>query len=267
MDTLRIRIELNKGRIGMPFEKLASVCQEAARFLKMISEDLGLPESDEWLAEEFENASVTFDVRHGVEIPPAQAETARQALGMVFGETAENVPLAVRIRPETRKQFRKITRALDVGEAMRVGVYQGKEARPESWFNVHRSDTTELSSGLVDRGTYGEVQGVINALFKEATPPYVRIRELSTGNLVKCFFRPDQYRAAVDLLEDKNAVVFVEGWVREDAATGETREIRVEDFTPAPDFDEAAVESLFGSVPDYTDSLSSDEFVEEIRGE
>lgn len=267
MSALRIRIELNKGRVGMPFGKLARVCQEATKFLEMLSEDLDIPEGNAWLAEEFENGSVMFDVRHGVNIDPLAAEAARQALGMIFGETSENLPVAVRIRTETRRQFRKVTRALDPDEYIRIGVYHGDERRPDNWYKVHRSDAVELTEGIVDRGTYGEVQGVVNAFFKEAQPPYVRIRELSTGNLVKCFFRVDQYQAAVELLEDKDAVVFVEGWLREDASSGATREVRVEDFTPAVEFDEKAVEALFGSVPDYTGSLTSEQFVERIRGD
>lgn len=267
MSGLRIRIELNKGRVGMPFGKLGRVCQEATKFLEMLSEDLEIPEGSAWLAEEFENGSVNFDVRHAAEIDAATAEAARQALGMILGETLENLPIAARIRSETRRQFRKVTRSLDPDEHMRIGIYQGNEHRPDSWYMVHRSDAAEVTEGLIDRGTYGEVQGVVNAFFKEAQPPYVRIRELSTGNLVKCFFRVDQYQAAVELLEDKDAVVFVEGWLREDAFTGATREVRVEDFTPAVEFDEKAVEALFGAVPDYTGSLTSEEFVERIRGD
>jgi hypothetical protein len=40
------------------------------------------------------------------------------------------------------------------------------------------------------------------------------------------------YQAAVELLTDRNAVVFVEGFIREDADTGETSEIEVKDFRP-----------------------------------
>ena len=267
MSPLRIRIELNKGRVGMPFGKLARVCKEATKFLEMLSEDLDIPEGDAWVAEEFENGSVMFDVRHAVNIEPVAAEAARQALGMIFRETSENLPLAVRIRGETLRQFRKVTLSLDPDEYIRIGVYHGNEHRPDSWYKIPRSDAVELTDRIIDRGTYGEVQGVVNAFFKEALPPYVRIRELSSGNLVKCFFRVDQYQAAIDLLEDKDAVVFVEGWLREDASSGATREVRVEGFTPAVEFDEKAVETLFGAVPDYTGSLTSEQFVARIRGD
>ncbi|MCL1633527.1 hypothetical protein M2650_02550 [Luteimonas sp. SX5] len=267
MSALRIRIELNKGRVGMPFGKLARVCDETTRFLVMLSEDLGLPQTDAWLAEEFENASVDFDVRYAYPVDPFQAEIGRQALEMIAGENSDYFGVSVRIRPETRRQFRNVTRALDPGEKMRIGVYKDNEHRPVTWFDVQRSDATEITEGIVDRHTYGEVQGVVNAFFKEHDPPYLRIRELSTGALVKCFFRPEMYKAAVELLEDKEAIVFVEGWLREDATTGITREIKVEDFTPACDFNEAEVSALFGSVPDYTGNLTSEQFVEGIRGD
>jgi hypothetical protein len=51
----------------------------------------------------------------------------------------------------------------------------------------------------------------------------------------------------VDVLEDKDEIIFVEGQVRENPDTGLITEIEVANFTPAPDFDAEEFESLIGS--------------------
>lgn len=267
MSTLRLRVELNKGRVGMPIGKLARVCDETTQFLTMLGEDIGLPANgDLWLAEAFENASVDFDLRCAAPLSDDIAELGRRALRMMFSGSLEDGALAMLVRPETRRQFHRITSPLDVDEIIRFGIYRDAEAQPEAWFDIGKFDDLEFSEGLIDRNAYGEVQGVVNAFFKEHKPPYLRIRELSTGELVKCYFQPEMYQTAVELLEDREAVVFVEGRLKEDAATGKTREIAVEDFRPAPEFDLALFERMLGTIPDYTGDLTSEQFVEQARG-
>jgi len=62
MANLRIRVELNKGRVGMPLGKMANITHETMKFLKMVCEDIGALEvADKWIALNFENDSVDFD--------------------------------------------------------------------------------------------------------------------------------------------------------------------------------------------------------------
>lgn len=265
---LRLRIELNKGRHGMPFKKLTQVCQETIKFLDLLCEDLGVPSPrDGWLAEDFENGSVDFDLRHPEELSAELAELGKHALRMVFGNSHDQPQIALRIRPETRRQFQRIGTALDIDEVALFGVYQGNEKRPVDFFELAYNSESQAATRLIDRNAYGEVQGVIHAFFKDMPKPYLSIRELSTGELVKCYFRPEMYQAAVELLEDQDAVVFVEGWLKEDATSGNTKEIAAEDFRPAPVFDEKVFQALLGSIPDYTGDKSSEDTVRDARGE
>lgn len=268
MSTLRLRVELNKGRIGMPLAKLARVCIEATRFLDQLCEDIGLPSpKGGWLAEEFENASVDFDLRHPEVMSENLASLGRRALLMVLSNTHDDPALGLRIRSETRHQFRQIGSALDTDEVASFGVYMDGETRPKKWFDLHHSDAPSIIAGLIDRNVYGEIQGTVNAFFKEHAPPYLRIRELSTGELVKCYFPAEKYQTAVELLEDRDAVIFIEGWLKEDATSGQVREIRVEDFRSAPEFDIGLYRNMLGALPDYTGTQNSEDFVRAIRDE
>lgn len=268
MAVLRIRIELNKGRVGMPLGKLAGVCAETVKFLDMLSADLQLAEgTGTWLAENFENSSVNYDCRLTAEISQTQAEVGRRALRMLMSATFDDPELSFRIRPETRRQYFHIAAPIDPDEKVRFGVYNDGETAPQQWYELTRHEELLTPDGLADRGAYGEIQGAVNAFFKEGRRPYLRVRELSTRRLVKCFFGPEMYQAAVELLTDRNTVVFVEGYIREDADTGETSEIEVKDFRPAPVFSKEEFERSLGTVPDYTGVLTTEEFVDKAREE
>ncbi|MDE0297654.1 MAG: hypothetical protein OXN17_03405 [Candidatus Poribacteria bacterium] len=112
---------------------------------------------------------------------------------------------------------------------------------------------------------YGEIQGIVDAFYKESTSPKLVIRELSTRTLVDCFFAPDMYQVAVETLLKPNAVIFVEGEVSEDRAKGQVTSIQVADFRPAPDFDDEWIDSFVGSFLEYTGNLSTEEFIREVR--
>lgn len=266
MTTLRIRVELNKGRIGMPLGKLAAICAETVKFLNMLSDDLQLTDGEpEWLAENFENNSVDYDCRLANDVGEARAEIGRRALRLIMGETLDDPELAFKIRPETRRQYFHIAAPIDLDEKVRFGLYRDGGTKPDLWYELAHHEEVLVSSGVIDRGAYGEIQGIVDSFFKERKRPYLRVRELATLQLVKCFFRTDMYNTAVELLNDRTAVVFVEGRIREDANTGETREIDVEDFRLAPDFSRDDFENFLGTIPDYTGAITTEEFVEQLR--
>lgn len=257
MATLRVRLELNKGRVGMPLAKLAQVCAETTRFLNLLCEDMDLPvPAGGWLAESFENASVDFDLRYPEQLSEELAELGRRGLHQVLGDGYDDPEVAFRIRTETRRQYRHIGSALDIDERAHFGVYRNGEARPDQWYALNHASPLDVAEGVVDRGAYGEVQGRVNAFFAEHSPPYLRIRELSTGGLVKCYFDAERHSAAVELMNDRDAIVFVEGWIKEDTATGRTCEIRAEDFRLAPAFDLDLYQRMLGSMPLYGEGTS-----------
>lgn len=267
MSSLRIRVELNRGRHGMPLDKLVEVTEQTVRFLALFSRDMGLPDSaSHWVAERFENGSVDFDCRYAEDIEDSTATRCRQGFHAVFGNDYSVSDIAVFIRPETRRQYTRIARPIDPDEVIVFGLYGNGEAQPSEVFELTKDKAREVEVPQADaRVSYGEVQGVTHAFFKEVERPYLKVRELSTQGLVNCFFPKEMYRNAVELLQDPDAVVFVEGWVKEDPETGFVTEIDVEDFRLAPAFSLEEHRRGVGSVPDYTGALSTGDFLEQVR--
>src|SRR5437868_14145633 len=65
MPRLRIRMELNRGGLGVPLHKLASVVEEAQKFFRMLADDVNIgKDSGEWLGFDFDNKSLNFTAEY-----------------------------------------------------------------------------------------------------------------------------------------------------------------------------------------------------------
>lgn len=248
MNTLKIKIELNKGRKGVELEKLAAVARETSKFLTSLSVDLGEPET-EWVADNFENGSVCFEVESKREIR-SEPTLWKRAFHSVMDNNFSDDFLNVRIRPETRLKYFDISKALNEGEFLSVGIaVNGSSENGFEWHRLDKGLANEAASSVEPKiKCHGEIQGIVHAFFKETKTPKLVMRELSTKNLVDCYFEEEMYEGAIALLQDKDGVIFVEGVVSE-SPEGEITEISVSNFTPAPEFDEAIFEGMIGHFP------------------
>ena len=73
------------------------------------------------------------------------------------------------------------------------------------------------------------------------------------------------YQAAIEVLADPDAVVFVEGWVKENPDTGFVTEIEVADFRLAPEFSVESYQAMLGTMPDFTGNLTTAEYIDRQR--
>lgn len=129
-------------------------------------------------------------------------------------------------RPRDPSQLAKQVFDIAIGEA--------EDTVSASKRNPPKQQVGGLKGGVANY--FGEIYGKIYALFKESRQPKIQIREHTFGWLVDCFFTDDMYHAVVDLLNDKEAIIFVEGHVEEDLLTGAIVSVQATDFKPAPQF-------------------------------
>jgi hypothetical protein len=265
MGKLKIKVELNKGGVGISLAKLASISTEMERFLELFSTDVGI-EKPEWTAKDFENNSVDFVSECIIEDSRIQ-EFGYKALRAVFSNQPRD-DYGRALRPATWRQFAAIANPIDADEIISLGVFNGS-AVPEM-FSLSKERVAEESLRSPKFAQYyGQVQGIIHAFYKESEKPKIVIRDISSGDLVDCYFKRDDiamYHSAVNLLTDPNAVVFVEGDVSEDLDSGAIAAVTVRDFHEAPAFDVVKFNQGIGAFPDATGDLSTEEFVEKIRG-
>ncbi len=123
MSQLRLRIELNKGGVGISFHKLAQVSVETELFLRMLVEDIDRQITGSWVAKDFENNSVDFTAEYVGQITPEQSQACSQALAYVTSEELDYSNLDDRIRRTTLLQYAKIARHIDADEAIYFRLY------------------------------------------------------------------------------------------------------------------------------------------------
>jgi hypothetical protein len=265
---VRIRIELNRGRVGMPLGKLADVMKDTVRFLESLSDDLQIADADgRWLAEKFENNSVDFDLRLHRHLTPLQHSQLRSGLRSCFSPQHRDPMVGLLISEKTRHRFADLAKEASPGDPYFFGLYQqDSEEILEELFPIDSATVSELAAAAYGYSTaYGEVQGIVYSFVKEAKQPHLTLRELSTQHLVKCYFTPEQYAAAVELLTEREAVVFVEGETTQDTAKNQVTSIQVASFRLAPEFSLDALRAWAGSFPDFTGSLSTEAHLDLIR--
>jgi hypothetical protein len=263
----KIRVTVGKGQRGVLLERLANVANDTAQFLVDLGEDLGLPATHQWIAENFRDGSVVFDLENPA-IDQSQADTWRRGLRTVMANDLTD-EINVRIRYRTRQKFAEIAKHIDQNERIEFALYSADNGSITETFElVSPTQLPEVPPTETSARYHGEIQGIIHSFLKESKHPKLVLRELATKQLVNCFFSREMYPHAVALLEDENAVVMVEGLVTEDANTGLVTDVQVSEFTPCPEFDLAKFENMIGAFPKtLTGGEDSAELLDEYRDE
>ena len=139
MTRLRVRVELNRRKTGVPMEELVSVVEETRKFFQLLAEDVQIPtDRGEWLASHFDPESLNFTAEfHG----PASTEQIR-AFGSAFGG-------ATSLRRETIAQFTRIADFIGEDELVGFGLYQSdEESEPSDWRCLSRRDAQRFAGEI-----------------------------------------------------------------------------------------------------------------------
>jgi hypothetical protein len=143
-------MELNRGGVGVPLHKLASVVHEAQKFLTMLGDDVHIDASaGEWLGFDFDNKSLNFTAEF---VGPVKPEQVRE-----FQAAFDGVTL---MRRATIAQFARIAEAIEEDEMIGFGLYQNDaETEPGEWRSLSKRDALRISEEirtLVDRAGAGD---------------------------------------------------------------------------------------------------------------
>jgi TonB family protein len=139
MNRLRIRVELNRRKAGVPMEELVSVVDETRKFFGLLAEDVQIEGGrGDWLASDFDPESLNFTAEYeGL----ASAEQVR-AFGSAFSGTTS-------LRRETIAQFTRIADFIGEDEQVGFGLYQSdQETEPSDWRCLSRRDALRFSDEI-----------------------------------------------------------------------------------------------------------------------
>jgi hypothetical protein len=176
MARLRIRVELNRGGVGVPLHKLASVVTESERFFQMLADDVHIQkERGEWLAFDFDHESLNFTAEY---VGPVSAEQVG-AFANAFSGTSS-------LRRATIAQFTRIADAIGEDELIGFGLYHSdQEIEPGEWRCLSRRDALRISD---------EIQILMGAVGADGTDTH--LPSVSDPSISERLFRDRRDRAA-----------------------------------------------------------------------
>lgn len=268
MTQLRLRIELNKGGLGISMDKLAEITTETERFLRMIVEDVSRQATGKWIAKDFDNDSVDFTAAYISEtITAEQIQECRQALAYTMNEQTDIVNFTTKIRRATLLQYSKIAKPIAPDEAVHFGLFDidTEELTEHHVLSKERSLEIEQRLQLTDRIQYdGSAQGIITALFK-GNNPHFRLKELYTEDWFPCYFSYNLYDKVIHALENANTIVHVAGTVLASRTERRPASMQVKRIENAEPYLEGDLEKFIGCAPHATGDMTTEEFIDLIR--
>jgi hypothetical protein len=250
-------------------DKLGEFSTQTERFLRSLAIDLGLPaRKGEWLASKFTNESVAFDGEYPDAVPDAVVARGVEGLSLITGEE----PLAAVNRGVfsygTAAEFSRIGKIMDPDEVFYIGLYRDGDDEPDEWREVTYRRAAEMRS-LLDAPipSYGSVQGTPHAWHPGSEPPFFQVRELSGSTLVRCTYGASLYARVHAAFQKPKTVVHVYGDIEWDRATNLIVEMRATDIEVAETLSDFEFQRLIGIAPNFTGSLSTEDYIEWIRGD
>ena len=102
MARIKIRLIINKGRLGAPMVKLGRISEQTEKFLKALAADCDIESHpSEWLAVNFSNGSVEFDAEFQGDVNPGAAHVFTRNLEFLadFDPKSEGLNAAISLLP------------------------------------------------------------------------------------------------------------------------------------------------------------------------
>lgn len=275
MATLKIRFRFNPGRVGSPMDKLGAFAAQTDRFLRALCADVGIATPGKWLAQDFSNESVAFDGVYSEDVPDGAYIHAAAALDALSGADPLEACNRGLVGFGTASEFSRIGSLIDPDEVYYVGLYQDPAQQTPAhleWRPVSHSKSSEIRRILEAPVVMaGSTQGIIHAWHSGAQPPFFTLRELPVnkpaGELIRCEYRPDQYKRVHDATRAPRTVVHVYGLAKWDKVANTINEIEVEDIEIAEPLSARDFHQFFGSAPGFTGDLSTGDYIARLRGD
>jgi hypothetical protein len=269
MGSLKIRFRFNPGGAGAPMDRLGVFAAQTEKFLRSLSSDLGLEaRGGLWLAKNFKNESVGFDAEFAGAVPDVAAARGNVALTKIFGDDPLDA-IGDSVSYGTLAQFSRIGDALEPQEYFTASIYAPDDREARTEYRITYKQTAEiralLAAPIVSHGT---LQGVLHAWHPGSEPPFFTIRLLQNGELVRCEYDPAFYHDVHQATKQEHAALLVTGRIEWDKATNGI--VRVDVSTPpltAAPLSESEFERLFGSIPQFTGTMTTDEYIDWVRGD
>jgi hypothetical protein len=266
MAKLRVRIVLNEGGEGAPLDQLADISREMERFLRYVSEDVGLNvPKGRWLARNFKNKSVEFDSEDPVEYQIDQITAFNRALIYCAEFDPEKSHLNGNIRHRTLAQFASVADALQAHEKVGLGIYRAEGQKPYTWRPLSKRHALTLKESLSQTIAYvGTLRGHIHNITVEPALSF-QLRVSRSNDLVRCDADTALYGTVHAAIKNPESLLYVRGRITARRVDHGIMAVRAIDVRAAPILSTERYEAFFGAAPNFTGDLTTEQFIDEAR--
>jgi len=273
MARIKIKFKLNPGREGVSLGKLSKQTENIELFLRSLASDLGLDAStDMWRAKDFKNGSCIYEANYDAVVDDDVAEEftecakslALAAIGNAKSSAQLISKIPQKISFETREKFSNLRERLDHDEPLGICIFDAnnKGKNKWKWSYIDKLQFEELGRSVEKEiKYYGAVMGFAYEWTPGADKPFIIVRELNTGDLVKCLYRDDDYSKIAKIFQKKKAVIIISGEITLNQITNKQEVTYANDFEYAPEFSQDDYEKFFGCAEGLSGNLSSADFI------
>ncbi len=189
MARLRLRLVLNRGRHGAPLAKLGRISEQAEKFLRALATDCNVEtRPGEWLAVNFKNGSVEYDAEFQGDVNYGAAQVFSRNLEFLADFDPESEGFNGTVSETTSIEYARIGTLIDPDETVGIGIYTPRSSKLK-WREMSYSKMATIRRELeAPLPTYGSLQGILHAWFKEVRDPCFQLRELATDALVRVYY-------------------------------------------------------------------------------
>jgi hypothetical protein len=273
MATFRVRFKLNPGRTGIALGKLSKQTENIELFLRSLAADLGEQDKPNlWLGKGFREGSHISTAEFPPTVDEAKVERFDEAIISLSKFRLPGIAKAVAstlpayLSAGTLERFASLREGLDVDEQIGISTFDRVTGKAKPWRYIDKAQLAELSASIeVEIKYVGAVMGKTYEWNKGADKPYLVVRELNTGELIKCGYADSDYQNVAELFKHKDALVIVQGSITFNRVASKTEVTMATDFEVAPDLSDKDFEAFFGCAPDMTGSLTAAEFIAKGR--
>jgi hypothetical protein len=258
---IKVRLVINKGRHGAPMAKLGKISEQAERFLRSLAADCEIDAyPGEWLAVNFGDGSVAYDAEFQGDVNPGVAQIFTRNLEFLADFDPESEGLNLAIKPATALEYARIGALIDPDEEIGLGIYPpDAPGRAPKWRAITYRTTAALKREIeTPVPSYGSVQGILHAWFKEARESNFQMRELSTDALVRVYYTPALYSNVAKAVQERTTMLLVSGNMLFDRATRLATELRADRIELIRMLSTAEFEEFFGSASDFVAELDDE---------
>lgn len=172
----------------------------------------------------------------------------------------------LRLRVELNKGR---TGLLDIGEPISFGLFKSDEEKePSEWLPATKLGAQTAFESLETESSYvGSILGSIHSLNKGSSPPFLTVRDIVSGELIKCYYTKGQYPSVARILQKEDALVYVRGIITVSLVKSRIDHLDADLFEAAPEYKDGDIAAFIGSFPGITGGLTTKQYISKIRSD